>query len=71
VLLRVKVKCVKYGVVLVVMVALGFGAGTANAVVPPRPNPAALAAMALLLNNNLDKLGDLLRGRHCCIKVPS
>jgi hypothetical protein len=65
-----KVKCVKYGVVLVIVV-LGFGAGTANAVVPPKPNPAALAAMVLLLNNNLDKLGDLLRGRHCCIKVPS
>jgi hypothetical protein len=61
---------VKCGVVLIV-VAFGFGAGTANAVVPPKPNPTALAAMVLLLNNNLDGLRELLRGRHCCIQIPS
>jgi hypothetical protein len=62
----------KYGVVLaVIVVALGFGVGTANAVVPPKPNPAVLAAMTLLLNSNLDGLRELLRGRHCCIQIPS
>jgi hypothetical protein len=63
----------KYGVVLLTMVALMWGAGTAVAAdypPPGKPPSPAMVEFVRTLNANLDRLQELLRGRVCCTRIP-